>query len=114
MAVLFTSGLHGPRVRLTIPKTFYDFEVISVICFLPRIIWNLILLRGTSDWPLLKAGVQIANTGLGLFLFVIGRCIHFDKLNCICHLSDHFSSSVISLFGEFDDRCLNLFCDIMI
>ena len=29
----FTSGLHGPRVRLTIPKTFDDFEVISVICF---------------------------------------------------------------------------------
>ena len=31
--VSFTSGLHGPRVRLTIPKTFDDFEVISVICF---------------------------------------------------------------------------------
>ena len=29
----FTSGLHGPRVRLTIPKTFDDFEEISVICF---------------------------------------------------------------------------------
>ena len=29
----FTSGLHGPRVLLTIPKTFDDFEVISVICF---------------------------------------------------------------------------------
>ena len=43
----FTSGLHGPRVLLTIPKTFDDFEVISVIVYvLPRIIWNLILLRG--------------------------------------------------------------------
>ena len=29
----FTSGLHGPRVLLTIPKTFDDFEVFSVICF---------------------------------------------------------------------------------
>ena len=29
----FTPGLHGPRVLLTIPKTFDDFEVISVICF---------------------------------------------------------------------------------
>ena len=30
----FTSGLHGPIVLLTIPKTFVDdFEVISVICF---------------------------------------------------------------------------------
>ena len=29
----FTSDLHGPRVLLTIPKTFDDFEVISVICF---------------------------------------------------------------------------------
>ena len=29
----FTSGLHGPRVLLTIPKTFDDFEVISLICF---------------------------------------------------------------------------------
>ena len=27
----FTSGLHGPRVFLTIPKTFDDVEVISVI-----------------------------------------------------------------------------------
>ena len=25
--------LHGPRVRFTIPKTFDDFDVISVICF---------------------------------------------------------------------------------
>ena len=29
----FTSRLHGPRVLLTIPKNFDDFEVISVICF---------------------------------------------------------------------------------
>ena len=28
-----TSGLHGPRVLLTIPNTFDDFVVISVICF---------------------------------------------------------------------------------
>ena len=28
----FTSGLRGPRVLLTIPKTFDDIEVISVIC----------------------------------------------------------------------------------
>ena len=35
---------------------------------------------------------------LGLVLFVIGRCTHFDKLNCICHLSDHFSSSAKSVW----------------
>ena len=28
-----TSGLHGPRVLLTMAKTFDDFVVISVICF---------------------------------------------------------------------------------
>ena len=28
-----TSGLHGPRVLLTITNTFDDFVVISVICF---------------------------------------------------------------------------------
>ena len=28
-----TSGLHGPRVLLTIPNTYDDFVVISVICF---------------------------------------------------------------------------------
>ena len=28
-----TSGLHQPRVRLTIPKTFDDVVVISVICY---------------------------------------------------------------------------------
>ena len=29
---------------------------------------------------------------LGLVLFVIGRCTHVDLVNCICHLSDYFSS----------------------
>ena len=29
---------------------------------------------------------------LGIVLSVIGRCTHFDILNRICHLSDHFSS----------------------
>ena len=29
----FTSGLHGPRVLITIPKTFDDFGVMLVICF---------------------------------------------------------------------------------
>ena len=29
----FTSGLRGPGVLLTIPKTFDDVEVISVTCF---------------------------------------------------------------------------------
>ena len=32
-AVSLTSGLHGPRVILTMAKTFDDFVVISVICF---------------------------------------------------------------------------------
>ena len=35
---------------------------------------------------------------LGLVLFVIGRCTHFDILNCICHLSDHFSSWIKSVW----------------
>ena len=30
--------------------------------------------------------------GLGLVLFVIGRCTHLDTLNSICHLSDHVCS----------------------
>ena len=31
LAVSFTSGLHGPRVRLIIPKTFEDLEAMSVM-----------------------------------------------------------------------------------
>ncbi len=34
---------------------------------------------------------------LGLVLFVLGRCTHFDILNCICHLSDHFSRWIKSV-----------------
>ena len=58
-----TSGLHGPRVLLTIPNTFDDFVVISVICFAqdslessftPRYAWLVTL----------EAGVQIVNTGV--------------------------------------------------
>ena len=30
---LFTSGLHGPRVLLTMAKTFDDLVVILVTCF---------------------------------------------------------------------------------
>ena len=29
-AVCLTSGLHGPRVRLIMPKTFEDFEIMLV------------------------------------------------------------------------------------
>ena len=35
---------------------------------------------------------------LGLVVFVIGTCTHVDKLNCICQLFDHFSSSVKSVW----------------
>ena len=47
---------------------------------------------------------------LGLVLFVIGRCTHFDILNCICPCLT-ISRVELSLFEEFDDQCLNLFCD---
>ena len=52
-----TSGLHGPRVRLIMPKTFEDFEVMSVTCFVqvnlesnftPRYEW---LDTVDSGWP---------------------------------------------------------------
>ena len=48
---------------------------------------------------------------LGFVLFVIGRCTHFYQLNCIS-ICLTISRVQLSLFGEFDDRCLNLFCDI--
>ena len=31
--MFFTSGLHGSRVYLSIPKTVDDLEAMSVICF---------------------------------------------------------------------------------
>ena len=106
----FTSGLHGPllRVLLTIPKTFDDFEVISVICFAqdnlesnftPRYEWLATLESGCPNseyW-----------CELGFDLFAIGRCTHFDKLNCVCHLSDHFSSSVKTRVGNLFLSFLN-------
>ena len=45
-----TSGLHGPRVLLTIPNTFDDFVVISVICFVQDSLESIVSLRGTRDW----------------------------------------------------------------
>ena len=36
-AVCLTSGLHGPRVRLIMPKHFEDFEVMSVALLRTRI-----------------------------------------------------------------------------
>ena len=92
-AVSFTSGLHGPGIILTIPNTFDDFVVISVICFAqdslessftPRYAW-----LGTLESGCLNSEYWCE---LGLVLFVMGRCTHFDILNCICHLSDHLSS----------------------
>ena len=40
---------------------------------------------------------------------IIGRCTDFDILNCICL---NISRVELSMFVEFDDQCLNLFCDI--
>ena len=47
-----TSGLHGPRVLLTIPNTFDDFVVISVICFAQDSLESIVSLRDTRDWLL--------------------------------------------------------------
>ena len=87
-----TSGLHGPRVILTMGKTFDDFVVMSVICFAQdHLESNFIQVRVACYF---RNGCPNSAYWcvLGLFLFVIGRCTHFDILNCISHLSDHFSS----------------------
>ena len=59
------SGLHGPRVPLTMAKPSDDLVVISVICF-PRIISNLVSLRGTRDW--LESGCPNSEYGCELGL----------------------------------------------
>ena len=75
----FTSGLHWSRVRLT-----SNLEL-SVICFAQD---NL-----ESNWfewlATLESGCPNSEywCELGLVLFVIGMCTHFDILNCIFHLS---------------------------
>ena len=86
-------GLHGPRVILTIPKTFDDVVVMSVICFAqdnlessftPKYAFLVTLESGCPNseyWCVMD-----------LVLFVICRCTHFGILNCICHLSDHVTS----------------------
>ena len=95
----FTSGLHEPRVILTMAKAFDDLLGNSVICFAqdnlesnftPRYEWLATLESGCPN--------SEYRCEIGLVLFVIGRCTHFDILNCICHLSDHFSSSVKSVW----------------
>ena len=72
------------------PKTFEDFEVMSVTWFVqvnlesnftPRYGW---LDTVDNGWP--KSEYLC---GLGLVLFVIRRWTHLDTLNFICHLSDH-------------------------
>ena len=74
----FTSGLHEPRVILTMTKTFDDLIDISVICFVqdnfesnftPRYEWLATLESGCPNseyW-----------CELGLVLFVIERCTLF-------------------------------------
>ena len=63
-------GLYGPRVLLTIPKTCDAFVVIISVIYLPRIMWNLVSLRGTRDWLLQKTGVQIVSTGATWVYFI--------------------------------------------
>ena len=94
-----TSGLHWPRSSSFNHSWYFDdFVVISVICFAqdslessftPRYAWLATLESGCPNseyW-----------CELGLVLFVMGRCTHFDILNCFCHLSDHFSSWIKSV-----------------
>ena len=87
----FTSGLHGPRVLLTIPKSFEDVQVISVICFAQD---NL----ESNFTPRCGCPNSEYWCELDFVLSVIGTCIQFDKSNCICHLPDYFSSSVKSVW----------------
>ncbi len=73
-------------------KTFHDFVVMSVICFTQDNLES--NFTPMYEWlATLESGRQNSEywSELGLLLFVIGRCTHFDILNCICHLSDHFS-----------------------
>ena len=83
--VKFWSGLHGPRVRLIIRKTFDDLEAMSVIWFaqvslvsnfIPRYGWLEIVESGTPQGEY--------ECSLGFVLFVIGRCTHLGMLNSIC------------------------------
>ena len=72
-------------------KTFDDFVLMSVICFAQDNLKSNYTPR--YEWlATLESGVQIVNTGVCWVFFLIGRCTLFDILNCICHLSDHFSS----------------------
>ena len=57
----FTSGLHGPRVCLTIPKTFDDFEVISVIGFAQDNLESNSLLTSTHKPVLARAPSSLLN-----------------------------------------------------
>ena len=77
----FTSGLHGPRVLLTMAKTFDDLVVISVISFAQDNLES----SFTPRYARLSNGCPNREywCELGLVLFVIGRCTHFDILNCI-------------------------------
>ena len=65
----------GLRVLLTIPKTFDDFEVISVICFAQDNLESSFTPR--YEWPAtLESGCPNSEywCELGFVLFVIGRC----------------------------------------
>ena len=74
-----TSGLHGPRVLLIMAKTFDDFVVILVICFAQDNLESNFTLR--YEWlATLERGCPNSEYWcvLGVVLFVIGRCTHFD------------------------------------
>ena len=75
-----TSGLHGPRVLLNVAKTFDDFVVISVICFTQDNLESNFTPR-YERLATLESGCSNSEywCELGLVLFVIGRCTHFDK-----------------------------------
>ena len=80
-------------------KTFDDLVEMSEICFAQD---NLASNFTPRYEPLATLESGCPNSEywfeLGLVVFVIGRCTHFDILNCICHLSDNFSSLVKSVW----------------
>ena len=103
----FTSGLHGPRVILTMAKTFDDLVDISVICFAqdnlesnftPMYEWLDTLESGCSNseyWCELR-----------LVLFVIGKCTLLLLL-----LSAFFPSGVAT--ADFPSPVTPIFCILL-
>ena len=81
----------GIKVFLTMAKTFDGLVEISEICFAQDNLEFKFRPTPRYEWlATLESGCPNSEywCELGLVLSVIGRCTHFDILNCICHLTE--------------------------